>query len=149
MIMSDHSLQENLSENLMPGEIEGLLAGISVQTATKTMVVFLLLKFPLIWLDYETKSNSTYMNLSIEKPLIDWLSKLTNLNLQYMKEDNVSQLGDYHKMTIHSVKNNECMGFSYIYLFKFKSFGQLLPPPPPSPPPAKKENLLQFLVFTQ
>ena len=45
-----------------------------------------------------------------------------------MKEDNVSQLGDYHIMTIHSVNNNECMGFSYIYLFKFKSFGQLLTP---------------------
>ena len=30
----------------MPGETEGLLADISVQTANKTMVVFLLLKFP-------------------------------------------------------------------------------------------------------
>ena len=47
MIMSDHSLQENPSE-IMPGEIGGLLADISIQTANKTMVVFLLLKFPLI-----------------------------------------------------------------------------------------------------
>ena len=69
------------------------------------------------------------------------LSKLTNLNLQNMKEDNVNQLGDYHIMTIHSVNNNECMGFSYIYLFKFKSFGQLLtPPPPPQSLPARKRK---------
>ena len=48
-----------------------------------------------------------------------------------MKEDNVSQLCDYDIMTIHPVNKNECMGFSYIYLFKFKSFGQLVTPDPP------------------
>ena len=28
------------------------------------------------WLDYETKSNSTYMNSSVEKSLVDWTGQV-------------------------------------------------------------------------
>ena len=44
-----------------------------------------------------------------------------------MKEDNISQLGDYDA---HSVYNNTRMGL-VISLFKFKSFDQFNTPPPP------------------
>ena len=49
---------------------------------------------------------------------------LSPLSLQKMKEDNISQLGDYEPLSVNS---NTRMGL-VISLFKFKSFDQLIPP---------------------
>ena len=42
-----------------------------------------------------------------------------------MKEDNISQLGDYDMPLCEQQYTH---GYCYISLFKFKSFGQLIPP---------------------
>ena len=48
-----------------------------------------------------------------------------------MKEDNISQLGDYDAPFCEQQYRH---GSCYISLFKLKSFDQLLPPPPPKLP---------------
>ena len=53
-----------------------------------------------------------------------------------MKEDNISQLGDYDAPFCEQQYTH---GSCYISLFKFKSFDQLIPPP----------NCLKFETFTQ
>ena len=45
-----------------------------------------------------------------------------------MKEDNISQLGDYD---VPLCEQQYMHGSCYFSLFKFKSFDQLIPPPPP------------------
>ena len=50
---------------------------------------------------------------------------LSTLILQKMKEDNISQLGDYDAP---SCEQRYTLGSCYISLFKFKSFEQLIPP---------------------
>ena len=56
------------------------------------------------------------------KLLIDFLSPLI---LQKMKENNISQLGDYDAaFGERQYRHGSC----YISLFKFKSFDQLIPP---------------------
>ena len=49
----------------------------------------------------------------------------TSLILQKMKEDNISQLGDYDAPFC---EQQYTQGSFYISLFKFKSFEQLIPP---------------------
>ena len=43
-----------------------------------------------------------------------------------MKEDNISQLGDYD---VPFCEQQYTHGYCYISLFKLKSFDQLIPPP--------------------
>ena len=50
---------------------------------------------------------------------------LNTLILQKMKEDNISQLGDYDAPFCEQQYTH---GSCYISLFKFKSFDQLIPP---------------------
>ena len=57
-----------------------------------------------------------------------------------MKEDNISQLGDYD---VPFCEQQYTHGSCYISLFKFKSFDRLIPPPPPPP------NCLKFQTFAQ
>ena len=73
----------------------------------------------------------TQLNVSVKWSSWDFLSPLI---LQKMKEDNISQLGDYDVPFCEQYRHGSC----YISLFKFKSFDQLIPPPPPP-------NLLQIL----
>ena len=59
------------------------------------------------------------------KYLSEALKTLLSLStIQKMKEDNVSQLGDYDAPFCEQYKHGSC----YFSLFKFKSFDQLLPP---------------------
>ena len=67
------------------------------------------------------------MSYAIEcKYLSDLLSPLI---LQKMKEDNISQLGDYAPFCEQQYTHVSC----YISLFKFKSFDQFNKPPPLPP----------------
>ena len=50
---------------------------------------------------------------------------LSPLIIQKMKEDNISQLGDYD---MPFCEQQYTHGFCYISLFKLKSFDQLIPP---------------------
>ena len=61
---------------------------------------------------------------------------LSPLILQNLKEDNISQLGNYDAPFY---EQQYTYGSCYISLFKFKSFDQLIPPP----------NCLKFKTFTQ
>ena len=63
---------------------------------------------------------------------------LSLLNLQKIKEDNVSQLGNNDEIFN---QQQHMHGSCCISFFKFKSFDQLIPPPPP--------NCLKFQTFTQ
>ena len=66
------------------------------------------------------------MSYAIEcKYLSEALKTLSPLILQNIKEDNISQLGDYDApFCEQQYKHGSC----YISLFKLKSFDQLLPP---------------------
>ena len=55
-----------------------------------------------------------------------------------MKENNISQLGDYDAPLC---KQQYTHGSCYISLFKFKSFDSLIPPPPP---PTKLPQILDI-----
>ena len=57
-----------------------------------------------------------------------------------MKEDNISQLGDYDAPFCEQQHRH---GSCYISLFKFRSFDQLITPPPP--PPKAASNFRHLL----
>ena len=57
---------------------------------------------------------------------------------QKMKEDDISQLGDYDVPFCEQYTHRSC----YISLFKFKSFDQLIPPPPPPQTTSNFRHLL-------
>ena len=61
-----------------------------------------------------------------------------------MKEDNISQLGDYDDSPF--CEQQYTHGSCYMSLFKFKSFDQLNTPPlPPPPPPQTASNFRHLL----
>ena len=59
-----------------------------------------------------------------------------------MKEDNISQLGDYD---VPFCEQQFTHGSCDISLFKFTSFDQLIPPPLPPPPPQTDANFRHLL----
>ena len=66
------------------------------------------------------------MSYTIEcKYLSEALHFLSPLILRKMKEDNISQLGDYDALFCEQQYTH---GSCYISLFKFRSFDQLIPP---------------------
>ena len=56
-----------------------------------------------------------------------------------MKEDDISQLGDYDAPFCEQQYTH---GSCYISFFKFKSFDQLIPPPPPPQTASNYRHLL-------